>query len=436
MQLEPLRGVLCPDRSRRIGGHRRRRWYLGQRPAIRPSELESAVGRRARPGSPLRGPRGDAGGRVARGSTSFVGPPVRPVAHVMPLGRPGTSAAREAAAPVPMLQCPPQRRRDRPRPAPRPPRTRPSSVVPHHHPARVARQPPRRFRGNVRALLQRRLPRLLGSASDRGVHVHHHLVPLARRPRVELVMQRRLRQQGQRVRLLLGRVGARGGSVAGSAASLARLPLVQRLAGRVQRPQEQRADLRCQPPAQHHGAVLILVDVQGAGPRAGAWPLALRPAGPRRRQPRTMPLHVGRRARPPHRQQPGFGLRGRDARQGADLGVGELAAGQRLGQRGQRRRARAPPGPARGRRPGRGPRAKPAIRRRSGSRCPSRPRASNSRIRAAGGRSPPRGGAESSAISSPSRSSSAMRGRRGTSTWEKSGGRVSMASPLFLLRRL
>jgi hypothetical protein len=44
---------------------------------------------------------------------------------------------------------------------------------------------------------------------------------------------------------------------------------------------------------------------------------------------------VGRRPGAPHRKQPGFGLRGRNAGQGADLGVGELTSCQGLGQGGE-----------------------------------------------------------------------------------------------------
>jgi hypothetical protein len=44
VKLETLRGILCLDRSGRIGGHRGRRQDLGQRPAIRSPELECAVG--------------------------------------------------------------------------------------------------------------------------------------------------------------------------------------------------------------------------------------------------------------------------------------------------------------------------------------------------------------------------------------------------------
>ena len=48
------------------------------------------------------------------------------------------------------------------------------------------------------------------------------------------------------------------------------------------------------------------------------------------------PLHVRRRARPPHRQQPGFGLRRGHARQGSNLGVRQFPAGQGVAQQGQR----------------------------------------------------------------------------------------------------
>ncbi len=75
----------------------------------------------------------------------------------------------------------------------------------------------------MRTVFQHRLPRLGRVRQDRGVHVHHHLIALPWGPGVELVMQRGLGQQGQRVRLLLRPVGVSdAGSVAGSAASSAR----------------------------------------------------------------------------------------------------------------------------------------------------------------------------------------------------------------------
>ena len=103
----------------------------------------------------------------------------------------------------------------------------------------------------MRPVLQDGLAGLLRVRQRRGIHVDHHLVPLAGRAGIELVMQGRLRQQRQRVRLLLGQGRRRPGRVSGRAAAPgAARPLVQRLAGGVERPQEQRAHLRRQPPPQ------------------------------------------------------------------------------------------------------------------------------------------------------------------------------------------
>jgi hypothetical protein len=44
MELEPLRDALRPERSRPIGGHRRRRGHVGQDTAIRSPQLERPVG--------------------------------------------------------------------------------------------------------------------------------------------------------------------------------------------------------------------------------------------------------------------------------------------------------------------------------------------------------------------------------------------------------
>lgn len=60
-------------------------------------------------------------------------------------------------------------------------------VVMHHHAARVARQSLGRFRGNANAGAQRRLAWLIRVRENGGVDVDHHLIPLARRPRVEVV---------------------------------------------------------------------------------------------------------------------------------------------------------------------------------------------------------------------------------------------------------
>ena len=101
----------------------------------------------------------------------------------------------------------PQRRGNRPRPGPDL-HDAAVLVVPHHHAAGVARQAAGRFRGNARPALEDGLPGLVRVGQRGLVDVHHDLVPLARGARIEPVVQGRLREQGQRVRLLLspGRV--------------------------------------------------------------------------------------------------------------------------------------------------------------------------------------------------------------------------------------
>ena len=145
VKAKPLGCVPHPQGLDRIVGHRRhgREWDVGQGPAIGPPEAECAVGlaldlvallvhRAVMPAT-------EQSQVPERGR-----PAVRPVTDMMPLAEPHP-AAGEAAAPVPVVERAPQRRRDRPRPRPdlhEPPRL----VVLHHHPARVARQTLRRFR--------------------------------------------------------------------------------------------------------------------------------------------------------------------------------------------------------------------------------------------------------------------------------------------------
>src|SRR5512132_2978484 len=87
------------------------------------------------------------------------GAPLGPVTDVMPLAE-RQPAPWEATALVTMVERASQCRRNRPGP---------SSdlhgatvfVVPHHHAARIARQAPRRFRGNARPVLEHGLAGLL-----------------------------------------------------------------------------------------------------------------------------------------------------------------------------------------------------------------------------------------------------------------------------------
>jgi hypothetical protein len=131
------------------------------------------------------------------------------------------------------------------------------AVVPHHHPARVARQALRRSRGNARAVLEDGLARLIGVRKDLGIDVDHYLVTLARGTWIDAVVESRLGEHDQCVRLLLDhrrRVGLRLLS-----ASL----LIQGLAGGGERLHEQRAGLRCQPSSDNHRAVAVRIHVQG-----------------------------------------------------------------------------------------------------------------------------------------------------------------------------
>jgi hypothetical protein len=71
------------------------------------------------------------------------------------------SAAREAAAAIPMVERSAQRRRNRPRPGPD---LDDSAVVlmPHHHRARIAREALGRFRGNACPAFEDGLAGLIG----------------------------------------------------------------------------------------------------------------------------------------------------------------------------------------------------------------------------------------------------------------------------------
>jgi hypothetical protein len=124
-------------------------------------------------------------------------PAVRPVADVVSLGDPNV-AAGEAAGAIAMQQRAPERGRNRAS-ADAHLHDPPLRVVLHDHPARVAGQPLRRPRGDVGAILEHGLAGSGWIHQGLGVDVDHHLVALARRTGVQLVVQRRLGQQGQGV---------------------------------------------------------------------------------------------------------------------------------------------------------------------------------------------------------------------------------------------
>ncbi len=260
MKTKPLRVVTLSEGHDGLVGHRGLWRHLGQRSSIWPPETERAVELTRDPVAFL----------VDRAMT----PPteqdeirqrgwaaVGRMAHMMPLPD-AHAAAREATASVSMVQRPPQRgwsgpgaNTDLDQPARR--------IVTHHHPARVARQPPWRLRGNAAPFLESRLARLFWIRQHGRVHVDHHPVPLRRGAGIEALVQRRLREQSERIRLLLrsgwrvrGRVG-RGGSRIGAPG-----PLIQRFTGRVERPHEQRPDFRGEPAPDEQRSILLLAHVQ------------------------------------------------------------------------------------------------------------------------------------------------------------------------------
>ena len=111
-------------------------------------------------------------------------------------------------------------------------------------------------------------------------------------------------------------------------------PLVQGLAGCRERLDEQRANFRLEPPPEDDHAVLVLVDVkrpvrmpQGGLARLGP-PVHPPPAA-------YDPLDMGSRARARYPQEPGFRLWRGHPGDGANLGVGQLPAGQGLGEERQ-----------------------------------------------------------------------------------------------------
>ena len=124
-----------------------------------------------------------------------------PVPDVMALAKPH-SAARKAATAVAMVERPPDCRRNRPGPGV----DLHDSAVPavaHDHPARVAGQALGRSSWNAGAVVERRLAGGVGVRQDLGIDVDHDLVALAGVSGVEALVEGRLREQGEGVRLLL-----------------------------------------------------------------------------------------------------------------------------------------------------------------------------------------------------------------------------------------
>jgi hypothetical protein len=142
VQDTPLRSVPRSQEVHWITGHVTRRRDLGQKLAVRAAEPKLAVGLSldlvALVVNGAVVPATEKGQIRERGGTTLC-----PVTDVMALPEP-PPAARKAAAAVSVMECPPDRRWDRAGPGSDLHHTA-VETVPHHDPARVARQAPRRF---------------------------------------------------------------------------------------------------------------------------------------------------------------------------------------------------------------------------------------------------------------------------------------------------
>jgi hypothetical protein len=122
----------------------------------------------------------------------------------------------------------------------------------------------------VLAVLERGLPGRLRIGEHRGVDVNDDLVALARRPRVDTAMERRLGEQCQRIGLLLlERRRFRGNVRRARVVEGPRSPLIQRLARRGQCLDQQLTNLRLEPSTDCDHAVLIPIHMERAATMPG-----------------------------------------------------------------------------------------------------------------------------------------------------------------------
>ena len=257
------------------------------------------------------------------------GPTLGPVPDVVSLAE-RQITAREAAAVIAEGECAPKRCRNRA-----------SSradlhdhavgIVAHLHAAGVAREALRRFRGNARTPFHDGLAGRVGIGQHVSIDVNDHLIALARGTRIEPVMKCRLGDQHQGVGLLL----LEGARFRKRVVGLEQRRLgPQAITGRGQGLDQHRAGFRRQPASDDDAAVHILIHVKCAMLVAsvGLLPLLLPiDAAPAADD----PFDVLGRARAPDREEPLLRRRRGDSGERPDLGLRELAVGQRLLQPGE-----------------------------------------------------------------------------------------------------
>src|SRR5262245_21450486 len=359
--------------------------------------------------------------------------------NVMPLAEAGT-AAREAAAAIPVVERSTHRRRNSAGAGAHLGHTL-VSLVAHDDPGRVAGQPLGRSGRNAHAVFELRLSGLTGVSQDGGVHVRHPLVALRRRAGIEALVERGLGKHRQRVGLLLRH---------GRCVPLWRLvasPLVEGLPRRIERFDEHSTNLCGEPTPDLHHAVFVLIHVQ-------------RPAGVLASG--LLSLGLGVHASPgahdaldvlggtsaTHGQQLLLGLGRGHTGQLADLRVREHAACERLRHEGKVPRARATRTSSRAA-PGANPTPQESQAAHERKPFAQPPRASNSRMRSRSRAVAASRCAERSAISSPIRSRSVAAAPRkqtfiaslpsaeatlqpnSVAAWKTQGGAIERAFALF-----
>ncbi|MCU0621740.1 MAG: hypothetical protein MUC69_09570, partial [Gemmatimonadales bacterium] len=237
--------------------------------------------------------------------------------HVVAVAPPVRAPGEHAAA-IARPQGPPQRRRDDTR---LPARLHlAAGAVPQRHPATVAGQPARRFSWKARPVVQLRPAVRRRVGQDLGVHVHHHLHPVAGSAGRTLA-QCPVGHLRQGVGLPLRH---RRQSL-GADRALGFLLLLPR--DDLERPSQQGALLGREPPLHDQHAVLAPPRVQPAGlllrPRQGVLGGRVGAAVGAHQA-----LELRGRPIPSHGREVGVGLGPGDAGDGADLAVAELTPAQ------------------------------------------------------------------------------------------------------------